>query len=175
METKLAFTVLAYVHKVNCLKSTTVGLVFSSLLATLFLIFVYCMLVKHVLNKKSRFMKKPLFTANEKDFYRWLVRALPEYSVHAQVAMGALIKVSPGKNAIGERAKFSQKIIDFVVCDSEDNVVVLIELDDVTHNRVKDKLRDAMTAAAGYVTLRYESKSKPSVSKFLSDFKKAIN
>jgi very-short-patch-repair endonuclease len=43
-------------------------------------------------------------------------------------------------------------------------VLAIVELDDVTHTASDDRKRDAMTSAAGYQTLRYQSQQKPSVS-----------
>jgi very-short-patch-repair endonuclease len=59
------------------------------------------------------------------------------------------------------RGRFAQKVVDFVILDDALEVVALVELDDRTHRLEKDAARDAMTAAAGYVTLRYRSREKP--------------
>jgi very-short-patch-repair endonuclease len=40
-------------------------------------------------------------------------------------------------------------------------VIALVELDDRTHRASKDAARDAMTAAAGYQTIRIPSKPQP--------------
>lgn len=60
------------------------------------------------------------------------------------------------------RAKFDRKIADFVICERGTlKVVTLIELDDRTHNSSSDRKRDAITKAAGYQTIRFQSKQKP--------------
>jgi Protein of unknown function (DUF559) len=41
-------------------------------------------------------------------------------------------------------------------------VLALVELDDSTHNAHADQQRDAITKAAGYQTIRFQSKNKPS-------------
>ena len=132
----------------------------------LLFIVVAFLLVRHL--KKAvptspyKFLRKRLLTANEKDFYSKLRAAVPEFPVLAQVSMGALME---GRHASGKhlqaRAKFAQKIVDFVVLDSQYEVIVLIELDDRTHSVDRDSRRDAMTREAGYATLRIESQNKP--------------
>ena len=50
---------------------------------------------------------------------------------------------------------FSQKIVDFVIEDRASGAILaLVELDDRSHNAFRDRLRDAMTASAGYRTIR---------------------
>lgn len=112
----------------------------------------------------SSLSKKALLTPNEQEFYGRLVRALPEHKVLAQVSMGALIDVDltfPGE-PFSARDTFSRKIVDYVVCDAQLHVVALVELDDATHDAAKDAARDRLTQAAGYRTLRWESRAKPS-------------
>lgn len=110
------------------------------------------------------FTPKPLLTPNEKEFYTRLKHAVPELEVVCQVSMGAIMN---GKHVSGNsftaRARFDRKIIDYVILDGKYDVILLIELDDRTHNKKKDALRDSITAEAGYKTLRFESRDKPSV------------
>ena len=122
--------------------------------------------------KLSPFVKKQLLTPNELHFYKRLVEAAgPERVVLCQVSMGALMDNRKGgsdKRSWALRAKYSQKIVDFVVCDAETmDVEWLVELDDRTHSKVKDAERDMMTRSAGYRTLRFESKKKPTVSELV--------
>ena len=107
---------------------------------------------------------RPLLTPNEKEFYGRICRALPELTVWAQVSMGALLTSQGGLengSAWSFRERFNRKIVDFVVLDAQLRVLVLIELDDRTHIRAKDTVRDRLTREAGYRTLRYESRDKP--------------
>lgn len=119
-----------------------------------------------------RFKPKPLLTANEQEFFRRLVLALPEHTVLAQVAMGALLQPAVGsrnKDFWAIRSKFAQKIVDFVILDSKLQVVVLVELDDRMHNKTNDAIRDRMTTEASFRTLRYESRDKPSATAIQKD------
>lgn len=123
----------------------------------------------------SIYKKKALLTANEKEFFERLTQALPGYRVFPQVAMGALIAVSvdEGRSVLKARSRFAQKIVDYVVCDERLNVLGLIELDDRTHVSTKDAARDALTRSAGYWTLRYQSKAKPSMTQIARDVRAA--
>lgn len=107
---------------------------------------------------KPRVREKPFLTKAEREALRHIETALPWCRIHAQVSMGALVQ--PAKNLsrsdhYRERGKFSQKIVDFVVEDrASGKVVVLIELDDRTHQADRDGKRDQITAIAGYKTIR---------------------
>jgi hypothetical protein len=112
---------------------------------------------------------KPFLTGNEREFLGRLERALPEARIHAQVAMGALLQPSvrgggreANRHRLSVRARFDRKIVDYVVEDRRSGrILALVELDDRTHDRRRDKARDAMTARAGYRTVRFESRAKP--------------
>jgi hypothetical protein len=110
---------------------------------------------------------KALLTGNEREFYGRLRRALgPQFEVVPQVAMGALMDVAlprehPQFWAI--REQFSRKIVDYVVCERRTmRVIAAVELDDRTHDPERDRRRDALMAAAGIRTLRWDSRRKPS-------------
>ena len=118
------------------------------------------------LAKKSPFYRKKLLTGNELHFYKLLDAAVgSEHVVLCQVSMGALIDNDGAgtKRYWQLRGQYSQKIVDYAVCDLKTmEVRLLIELDDKTHSKLKDRERDGLTGAAGYKTLRFESKKKPS-------------
>jgi len=112
-----------------------------------------------------RVAKRAFLTDNEKEFLLRLEEAFPEHRVMAQVSMGALMAPDVrggGSEYLSIRSRFAQKVVDYVVLDDALEIVALVELDDRTHRLEKDAVRDAMTAAAGYVTLRYRSREKPS-------------
>ncbi len=58
--------------------------------------------------------------------------------------------------------RIAQKRIDYAVYDAAMTLRAVIELDDRTHNAKQDALRDSYLASAGIVTLRFQSKRKPS-------------
>lgn len=65
--------------------------------------------------------------------------------------------------------RVSQKIVDYAVFDSLWATVLVIELDDRTHDGLRDTIRDGFMSAAGIQTLRYQSRSKPSEAKIAAD------
>ena len=114
------------------------------------------------------FKPKKFLTANEVDFFSKLRQAAgPRWLVFPQVSMGALIDTTmkPAHSRYwDERAKFSGKICDFVLCDAVTLMPqIVVELDDVMHDFKKDMERDSLSARAGYRTLRFWSRNKPSV------------
>ncbi len=111
-----------------------------------------------------RFRKRRLLTDSEARVLNFLEIALPAHRIFAQVSMGALLEAAEAdrKLARSTRNRFAQKIVDFVVVSrSTFDVVAIVELDDRTHRADRDARRDAMTAAAGYVTIRIPSRPQP--------------
>jgi hypothetical protein len=108
---------------------------------------------------------RPLMTDNEAEFFGRLVVALPDHYIFPQVSMSALIEAatSDNKKAHSDRLRIAQQRVDYVVCDRSCKVVAVVELDDRTHSRTKDQVRDARLQQAGHHTVRFQSKSKPSV------------
>jgi len=108
---------------------------------------------------------KRFLTARETAMLNVLERALPHCRIHAQVAMGALLRAPQApmrKSRISDRNAFSQKIVDFVAQDRTTGLIVaLIEVDDWSHNPFKDRVRDEMTAYAGYRTIRVPGRVQP--------------
>lgn len=108
---------------------------------------------------------KPFLTAREREMLVVIEALLPEHRIHAQVAMGALMKparIEGRRSTPAERNRFSQKIIDFVVQSRQTgDVVALIEVDDRSHRASADEARDAMTAQAGYRTIRIPANVRP--------------
>lgn len=123
------------------------------------------------------FVQKKLLTPNELHFFKRLqVAAGATYLVLPQVGLGALIDtILPEGNPHREfeRRKFVGKLLDFVVADAQTlQVRFVIELDDRTHNKLKDANRDQFLLQAGIKTLRYESTAKPSVEQLQVDFER---
>lgn len=128
-----------------------------------FMALVLAGIVAVLLNRLSgrtviRVQARPLLTAREREVLVLIERAVPHARVYVQVAMGALMRPAAGQSrsdwAIA-RNRFSQKIVDYVIEDRDSGAVLaLVELDDSSHDAARDARRDAMTAAAGYRTLR---------------------
>lgn len=129
----------------------------------------------------NSFKQKLFLTNNEMEFLGRLERAVPEFRFHAQVAMGALVdpkinRKDNGKLYMSLRGKFSQKIVDFVAQEKETGkIIAIIELDDITHNTQKDDSRDSITKQAGYKTIRWQSKKKPTIEEIRMELMKVKN
>lgn len=108
---------------------------------------------------------RPVMTQAELAFYRRLTPVLERIGgvdVFAQVSMGAIMEVSRSMEQSQRRAlrnRFDRKVVDFVVTDEQSNVLLLIELDDRTHDADRDGARDQMTRSAGYPTLRIRGRA----------------
>ncbi|MEM6409907.1 MAG: DUF2726 domain-containing protein [Pseudomonadota bacterium] len=107
---------------------------------------------------RLKVLPRPLMTRPERRVCSLIERALPGTRVHAQVSMGALMNPAKGLSKSDWWTtfnKFSSKRVDFVVEDpATGKIIVLIELDDRSHNRRNDKDRDTLTKHAGYRTVR---------------------
>jgi very-short-patch-repair endonuclease len=72
--------------------------------------------------------------------------------------MDALLQPKAGfsrEAALRTRNSFSQKVVDFVMEDRASGAILaLVELDDRSHDSIRNRVRDAMTASAGYRTIR---------------------
>jgi len=117
------------------------------------------------IGKGGAITAEPLMTDIERQTIVYLELTVPHCRVHAQVSMGALLRPIKGlsqKNSAKTRNRFSQKIVDYVLEDRETGeVVAIVELDDRTHDKTKDRERDAMTKAAGYLTIRLPANERP--------------
>lgn len=112
-----------------------------------------------------KYKAKTLLTENEKEFFLRLKRALPVHHIFPQVAMGTILDPNVDRHDrryLQIRGTFSQKIIDFLICDGETfKIIAVVELDDRTHNAERDEKRDSMLKAAGYRVIRWHSRKKP--------------
>lgn len=115
---------------------------------------------------RPAYRARPIMTPNEREFYGRLQRALPGFHICPQVAMHALLEPTASQFEARRRAfwRISQKVVDYSLFDADWRLVCVVELDDRTHDRARDAVRDSYFASAGVRTLRYESRSKPSES-----------
>lgn len=115
--------------------------------------------------KAGAYKARQLMTGNEAEFFGRLVAALPDHYIFPQVAMSALIEAASDdkKKAHSDRLRIAQQRVDYVVCDRICQVVAVVELDDKTHSRMKDQMRDTRLMQVGIRTVRFQSKSKPGV------------
>ena len=115
--------------------------------------------------RTGAYRRRKFMTDNEEEFFGRLVVALPDHYIFPQVAMSALLESasSDKKVAHSDRLSIAQKRVDYVVCTRRCEVVAVVELDDKTHSRAKDELRDARLEQAGVRTVRFQARDKPKV------------
>lgn len=119
--------------------------------------------VARLVRPQQGYRRKPLVTGNELEFYRRLIRAYPEGHVFPQVAMAALVEPANGsdKAKLVAFRQISQKRCDYIITDRRLEVLVVVELDDSTHDARRDAQRDRRLSSAGIPTLRWNSREKP--------------
>ena len=119
----------------------------------------------------GKYKTRPLMTDNELEFHFRLAKALPEHLIFPQVSMQALLQAASTdrRTAHADRLRIAQQRVDYVVCDPAGAVIAVIELDDRTHDRRKDAVRDKRLAQAGIRTIRYQSKQRSALSKIRAD------
>ncbi|WBY18127.1 DUF2726 domain-containing protein (plasmid) [Erythrobacteraceae bacterium WH01K] len=108
---------------------------------------------------------KPLMTPAERRVCLMIERAMPGARVHSQVSMGAIMNPANGLSKSEWWTtfnKFSSKRVDFLVEDPHSGrIILLVELDDRSHDRRSDTDRDALTRHAGYTTVRLPAGERP--------------
>jgi hypothetical protein len=111
--------------------------------------------------------RKQFLTRVEQETLRHLETAFPQFRVHCQVSMGALLSPERwlGRNdALWTHRLYSQKIVDYVLQDRRTGeVIALVELDDATHRHRRDHARDVLTDTAGYRTIRLAALRRPTL------------
>jgi hypothetical protein len=115
--------------------------------------------------RTGTYRQRKLMTDNEAEFFGRLVMALPDHYIFPQVAMSALLDTtsSDKRTAHSDRVRIAQQRVDYVVCTKSCEVVAVVELDDKTHSRAKDQLRDARLEQGRIRTVRFQARSKPGV------------
>jgi hypothetical protein len=114
-------------------------------------------------DRSGKYKRRDLMTENELEFFGRLVAALPGHYIFPQVAMSALLEAASGdkKQAHADRLRIAQQRVDYVVCNKRCEVVAVVELDDKTHSRARDKVRDGRLEQAGIRSVRFQSRQKP--------------
>lgn len=140
------------------------------ILVSLVIIFIIAVVSALLGSKKSsrkegKYKARKLLTDNEFEFFSRLTQALPEHYVFPQVAMSALLEPASGekKQAHGDYLRIAQQRVDYLIADSRCNVIAVVELDDRTHSRTKDEVRDSRLKQGGIRSVRFQSKNKPNI------------
>lgn len=112
--------------------------------------------------EKLPYKKKLLLTKNEWSFYKALKPAADElgYSVLAKIRVADLVEVAVSDRSEWQKYfnKINKKHIDFALAKPENlQIVLLIELDDNSHNdaqKKRDEFIEALYKQTGYKLLR---------------------
>lgn len=138
----------------------------ASILLFIFVILVIRVLVKAAgASESSRYFSKRPLSEIEQNMYWKLSKAYEgEKIILSQVAFSSFIGATgTGKNRNSKFYKARQKVADFVICNKDFSVHAIVEVDDKTHNVLKDAARDLITEEAGIRTFRVEAKALPSI------------
>jgi hypothetical protein len=103
-----------------------------------------------VRSRKPRYRRQPVMTANEREFYGRLVAACPDCQIWPQVPILALVRPD---------AKTGTRVDWVIARDME--VLVIVELDDRSHDPRKDARRDQILRSCGYRVIRFASHRRP--------------
>lgn len=103
-----------------------------------------------------------LMTAAELQFFATLCRALPDFHIFPQVAMGALLQ--PRTRDPAAWGRIAQQRVDFVIYDPHRaQTLAIVELDDRSHDRKSDAdaKRDRRLVDNGYHVIRWSLRAPP--------------
>ncbi len=127
--------------------------------------------------RKKKFIPKILLNEREVAFFDKLKKGLKGLHVFPQVSMNAVLDVEQ-QRTWKDRMEFWAKIIDFVVCTPEYQIIAMVELDGPSHDnpetQAKDAERDTMLKDAGYIVVRYDWRNEPSARQLNQSFKGII-
>ena len=102
---------------------------------------------------------RSVLTEAERHFYARLRAAIPQFAVLCQVQISQFIEVDDRRRHPGVRNRYDRLSADFVVCAEDFRPLLVVELDDSTHDRsvhrARDAKKDAVLAAAGVPVIRF--------------------
>lgn len=139
-------------HELTTLFAST-----TAVLIILFAVSIFFAVLKLRLKSRKRYVRtsrtthyiaKPLMTEVEKKLYFRLTEALPQYRIFTQVQLIQIVGINNTADRLQWLNKIRQLSADFVVCDHNCNVIVVIELDDKTHEVPRQQYRDCKKNAA---------------------------
>lgn len=110
--------------------------------------------------------KRPLSEVEQIFFYS-LARALPHMNILPQVALSRFL-YPQGESDYDNNRKYktySEKTIDYLICDKSFYIKVAIEIDDSSHTPKKDEEKNALFKESGIKLIRWHVKSLPSEAK----------
>lgn len=123
------------------------------------------------------YVVRELMTAPERELYRRLQQALPDYLIFSQVQLSRIIDVAPDAQKQAWLNRINRMSVDFVICATDGaKILAAIELDDSSHDqaeRIKaDSKKDKALQSAGVPIIRWPVKGMPQPQQLRADFLK---
>lgn len=123
------------------------------------------------------YVARELMTAPERELYRRLQQALPDYLIFSQVQLSRIIDVAPEAQKQAWLNRINRMSVDFVICATDGaKILAAIELDDSSHDqaeRIKaDSKKDKALQSAGVPIIRWPVKGMPQPQQLRADFLK---
>ncbi len=123
------------------------------------------------------YVVRELMTAPERELYRRLQQALPDYLIFSQVQLSRIIDVAPEAQKQAWLNRINRMSVDFVICATDGSkILAAIELDDSSHDqaeRIKaDSKKDKALRSAGVPIIRWPVKGMPQPQQLRADFLK---
>ena len=125
---------------------------------------------------RPSFRPRRLMTDNEVEFHRRIAKALPDFEVWPQVPIFALIEPQSRQGSARWRRGLrliSNRRVDWVIAQHAKPLLV-IELDDKTHDPNNDRKRDQILGSCDFHVIRYKSHLRPSSDEIRRDVLQAI-
>jgi very-short-patch-repair endonuclease len=102
---------------------------------------------------------RPVLSEAERAFYAQLRVAIPQFAVLCQVQISRFVEVKGISGRLAVRNRYDRLSADFVVCAEDFRPLLVVELDDSSHDRPVQRTRDAkknaVLTAAGVPVVRF--------------------
>jgi very-short-patch-repair endonuclease len=119
---------------------------------------------------------RPVLTEAERGFYAQLRVAVPQFAVLCQVQISRFVEVKDVTHRLEILNRYNRLSADFVICAEDFRPLLVVELDDSSHDRpaqrARDAKKDAVLAAAGVPIVRF--RGMVSVDRLREDLSKAL-
>lgn len=121
----------------------------------------------------------PIMTARELSFLKTLIQVVEGSGlmICPQVSLDSMLRtiLKDPSSRQSYRARYKQKRCDFALVDSRARVMLVIEVDDASHDRAEtirtDAFRDGLLADAGIPTMRIPKGNLPTASSLRSSIR----
>lgn len=140
------------------------------------LLLVIVAVLAHRYASRPSFKRRALMTDNEQEFHRRLLTALPDLEVWPQVPIFALVEPTSRQGSARWKRGLrliSNRRVDWVIA-RRGLPILIIELDDKTHDARNDKRRDQLLASCDLHVLRFKSHQRPSPDEIRRDVLQSI-